>query len=249
MSGDQSFDAGLVREGDLGLNIDELEGFGKLRVRRVQQDGCVAKFNHAMPESAIRVGDCLTRINDAEATLKERAAEGHKFRLTVSRDPQQATPQAQCSESHDHTSTAMPPVVKMDNFGFDSCSGIFASEHTSCIAKFNHAMPESAIRMGDCVTRINDAEAALKDFEHAAEGHKFRLTISREPQQATPQAQCSENRDHLSAAMLPVVKMDNFSLDVDVVAPSYGEAKRFFLGCISSAMIVFISVFVVVANI
>merc|ERR1719277_734264 len=91
-SGAYSFEVSLVKEGAFGLRVDELEGQGMLRVTAVQPGGCVAKFNQALPESAIRAGDLITSINGGEATVAALAgaAEGSKVQLVISRVPQQA---------------------------------------------------------------------------------------------------------------------------------------------------------------
>jgi len=75
----ESFEIRFVKEGAYGLRFSELEGKDQLKVKEIQPDGCVAKFNQATPESAICVGDLITEINGGAAATSTLAgaAEGH----------------------------------------------------------------------------------------------------------------------------------------------------------------------------
>jgi len=93
-SGAEPLEVAFVRQGDFGLRIDELEGqdSGKLKVKAVLPDGCIAKLNQALPESAILAGDVITSINGEAATAEslKAVAEGQEVKLTISRLLEQA---------------------------------------------------------------------------------------------------------------------------------------------------------------
>mmetsp|Transcript_69793 Transcript_69793/g.175794 ORF Transcript_69793/g.175794 Transcript_69793/m.175794 type:complete len:242 (+) Transcript_69793:2-727(+) len=88
----ESFEVSFVKEGVYGLTFSELEGRDQLQVKDIKPDGCVAKFNRVAPDSAIRVGDRITKINSGAATTSALAgmAEGEVIMLEVHRQPQQA---------------------------------------------------------------------------------------------------------------------------------------------------------------
>eukprot|EP00443_Scrippsiella_acuminata_P032997 CAMPEP_0115182058 /NCGR_PEP_ID=MMETSP0270-20121206/7749_1 /TAXON_ID=71861 /ORGANISM="Scrippsiella trochoidea, Strain CCMP3099" /LENGTH=199 /DNA_ID=CAMNT_0002595097 /DNA_START=64 /DNA_END=663 /DNA_ORIENTATION=+ len=120
-SGAHAFEVVFIKKGAFGLRVDELEGLGKLRVNAVQQHGCVAKFNQALPDSAIRTGDIISSINGGEATVValSSACEGQEIQLTISREFQQAAPQSQvmgaeeCGEGRDMAPQPMPAPMVM----------------------------------------------------------------------------------------------------------------------------------------
>jgi len=114
--GAEPLEVAFIRQGDFGLRIDELGGqdSGKLKVRAVLPGGCVAKFNQALPESAIRVGDVITSINGeaASAASLKGLAEGQEVKLTIRRLLEQAQapqPEVMGAAEHGERRGAAPP--------------------------------------------------------------------------------------------------------------------------------------------